>query len=114
MILLDIKMPGIDAMEMLRRVREVDADVPFIAKQGIHRVSAYRLRNEFYGRPADNELFADRIAKECLHELGHTFGLIHCADYACVMHSSNSVEGVDLKQEQLCPVCRARVGKSKR
>ena len=44
-------------------------------------VSTHRLRQEFYGLPHDPELLRERLLKESLHELGHTYGLRHCADY---------------------------------
>lgn len=69
-------------------------------------VSTARLRNEFYGLPADRALLVDRALKEVVHELGHSFGLVHCPDYACVMSASMSVEHVDLKQARFCPECR--------
>jgi len=68
-------------------------------------VSAHRLRQEFYGLPHDPELLHDRLLKESLHELGHTYGLRHCPDYTCVMSSSNGVERIDLKQADFCPSC---------
>ncbi|MCK7529713.1 MAG: hypothetical protein MZV63_00960 [Marinilabiliales bacterium] len=40
--------------------------------------SVYRLRNELYGMKQDNDLLLSRTIKEVVHELGHTFGLIHC------------------------------------
>ncbi len=69
-------------------------------------VSTYRLRNEFYGLPRDNHLLYQRTLKEVLHELGHTFGLVHCKRYDCVMHSSTYVEDIDLKMAQFCTVCQ--------
>ena len=68
-------------------------------------VSMHRLRQEFYGMPPDPETLSARLLKESLHELGHTFGLRHCADYRCVMSSSPSVENIDLKLAQFCPSC---------
>lgn len=68
-------------------------------------VSTHRLRQEFYGLPADSDLLHDRLLKESLHELGHTYGLRHCPDYTCVMSSSNGVERVDLKSADFCPLC---------
>ena len=35
-------------------------------------VSAHRLRQEFYGMPANRRLLDERLLKESLHELGHT------------------------------------------
>ncbi|MGO9125177.1 MAG: archaemetzincin family Zn-dependent metalloprotease [Terriglobales bacterium] len=72
-------------------------------------VSAHRLRQEFYGFPADRELFRQRVMKEAVHELGHTLNLAHCEDYRCVMASSHAVEWIDLKEGTLCPACRAAV-----
>jgi archaemetzincin len=68
-------------------------------------VSAHRLRQEFYGMPSDTELLQERLLKESLHELGHTYGLRHCPDYSCVMSSSNGVERIDLKGADFCPNC---------
>jgi archaemetzincin len=68
-------------------------------------VSTHRLRQEFYGLPTDPELLRERLLKEALHELGHTYGLRHCPDYTCVMSSSNGIERVDLKQAEFCPAC---------
>jgi archaemetzincin len=72
-------------------------------------ISAFRLRQEFYGLPADPVLLGERLLKEAVHELGHTLGLRHCADYRCVMAPSHSVEWVDLKSASFCPACRARL-----
>lgn len=72
-------------------------------------VSSFRLREEYYGLPADEELTAERLVKEAVHELGHTFGLRHCDDWTCVMHSTHAVERLDLKTAELCEHCRGRV-----
>jgi archaemetzincin len=68
--------------------------------------SIYRLNNELYGIPEDNELLFERFKKEVIHELGHTFGLIHCHSLSCVMRSSTYVEDIDLKDAHLCHGCR--------
>ena len=68
-------------------------------------VSAHRLRQEFYGLPTDPELLHQRLLKEALHELGHTYGLRHCPDYTCVMSASNGVERIDLKRAEFCSTC---------
>jgi archaemetzincin len=51
---------------------------------------------------------AARLSKECVHELGHTFGLLHCDATPCVMGRSGSVRAVDAKGARLCPRCAAR------
>ncbi|HEY3440049.1 MAG TPA: hypothetical protein VGK29_04835 [Paludibaculum sp.] len=68
-------------------------------------VSVSRLRQDFYGLPPDGELLVERLAKEVLHELGHTCGLIHCADPQCAMSLSTHVGLVDAKQASFCAVC---------
>ena len=68
-------------------------------------VSVRRLREEFYGLPANPALLSQRLVKEALHELGHTFGLRHCPNWQCVMASTHAVERLDLKEAQYCPAC---------
>jgi len=68
-------------------------------------LSTHRLRQEFYGLPADDELFRRRVLKEAIHEVGHTLNLTHCDDYRCVMASSHAVEWIDLKDSALCGRC---------
>lgn len=70
-------------------------------------VSLARLRQEFYGLPPDPLLLLDRATKEAAHEIGHTFGLTHCADTGCPMSLSNHIRHVDAKGATLCPRCRA-------
>jgi len=72
-------------------------------------VSAHRLRQEFYGLPADSELYRLRVIKEAVHEMGHTLSLTHCRDYSCAMAPSHAVEWIDLKEHNLCNDCRAAV-----
>lgn len=69
-------------------------------------LSTHRLRQQFYGLPANSEIFRQRIIKEAVHEVGHTLHLTHCDDYRCVMASSHAVEWIDLKESTLCPHCR--------
>ena len=68
--------------------------------------SHYRLSNERYGMVKDDKFILDRFKKEVIHELGHTFGLIHCHMPTCVMRSSTYVEDIDQKSPNLCPACR--------
>jgi len=74
-------------------------------------VSMARLRQEFYGLPPNHEVLIDRARKEALHETGHTFGLVHCADRSCAMSLATNVQQIDHKRAAFCPACRARVRK---
>jgi len=73
--------------------------------------SLYRLSSERYGMIRENELLLNRFIKEVIHELGHTFGLIHCHYPTCVMRSSTYVEDIDQKEYHLCHNCRVELGK---
>ena len=68
-------------------------------------VSTFRL-NE--GLPATNigNPFLERIAKESIHELGHTFNLRHCRDHTCIMHYCRNEHDVDQKSNDLCRYCK--------
>jgi archaemetzincin len=68
--------------------------------------SLYRLSNERYGMYSEDKIILDRFKKEVIHELGHTFGLIHCHIPTCVMRSSTYVEDIDQKSMNLCLKCR--------
>ncbi len=73
-------------------------------------VSLYRFNNERYGMTGDNQFLLDRFKKEVIHELGHTFGLIHCHNPTCVMRSSTYVEDIDQKNQHLCSGCKVEIG----
>jgi archaemetzincin len=72
-------------------------------------ISAARLRETYHGRAEDRALLYRRAEKEALHELGHVVGLVHCLDFGCVMHFSNSVEEVDIKGDRFCTKCERRM-----
>ena len=101
-------------------ITELDIYVPVLTflfgeaqLKGKHSiVSVFRLHEEFYTGKTDNELLFERTIKEVYHELGHNFGLIHCNNWDCVMHSSNNVEEVDLKGNIYCKNCLNLLNKS--
>jgi archaemetzincin len=70
-------------------------------------ISLARLQQQFYRFPPDHDLLRARAIKEAVHEIGHTFGLTHCADTRCPMSLSNNVQHVDAKGPTLCPTCAA-------
>jgi archaemetzincin len=67
-------------------------------------VALARLRQEFWGAPADQDLFLARASKEAVHELGHSYGLSHCEEPGCVMRFSNTLRETDQKSDQFGPV----------
>ena len=70
-------------------------------------ISSYRL----LGNPENESAVGSpplisRLEKEAIHELGHTFGLRHCADPDCVMQYSVGLDCADRKFSFFCPACR--------
>lgn len=106
-----------DGVEKILGVTGLDLFVPVLtfvfgeAQLGGHAavVSCCRLANDFYGMPPDTEILQERLEKEAIHELGHTFGLLHCPDGLCVMRSSTYVEELDLKDVGFCMDCGSRL-----
>jgi len=71
--------------------------------------SHFRLNNKLYGLEEDNQLLLERFIKEIIHELGHTYGLIHCHTPTCVMRSSTYAEDIDEKSRSFCDDCRQKI-----
>jgi archaemetzincin len=57
------------------------------------------------GRHDGPGLLRARLLKEAVHELGHTFGLVHCVERRCAMARSSQLADVDDKQAELCGDC---------
>jgi len=102
-----------DAIKALLIV-DVDLFIPILTfvfgeaqlggKVGI--VSLTRLRQEFYGLSSSQEILHRRLIKEIKHELGHTFGLLHCSLRECVMSFAPNILAVDQKGITFCDSCR--------
>ena len=67
-------------------------------------VSSHRLEDS-PGISYESKNVRKRIAKEAIHELGHTFKIRHCKDPRCIMHFCRSLEDVDMKSERMCRYC---------
>lgn len=119
------------ATQLLRRIRDLESDEQ-VRAIGVTRldlfvpiltfvfgeaevggrcaiVSTERLDERFYGLPSREALLRERLVKEAVHELGHTFGLRHCDDWRCVMTSSHAVDRLDIKGWDFCAACRGMV-----
>lgn len=67
--------------------------------------SLYRLVT----RDVPPEMQFRRVAQVALHELGHMFGLWHCAAYSCGMNGSNTMKESDETPLAFCPECDAKI-----
>jgi archaemetzincin len=57
----------------------------------------------------DPARFRERVAKEAIHEIGHTLGADNCPNRGCVMSFSDSSEAVDRKTRSFCGRCRPTI-----
>jgi len=80
---------------------------------GVSVISGVRLDNDFYNRPANDEDLIERLAKEGSHELGHIYGLAHCTNHECIMFNPHTLDELDGKKKEFCPVCEAELEKGK-
>jgi len=55
---------------------------------------------------AEKKLYYERILKEAVHGIGHTFGLLHCSSKNCIMYPSIASEDIDSKDIVFCRACR--------
>jgi archaemetzincin len=102
---------------MVLGVAEVDLYAPGLnfvfgeadTGRGVCLISLARLREEFWGRVSNEDIFLERALKEAVHELGHLHGLRHCPDRGCVMHFSNSLPDTDVKGRAFCGRCRGLI-----
>jgi len=67
-------------------------------------ISILRLSETFYSRSENRNKLNDRLFKEAIHELGHTFGLEHCNNY-CVMQFSKDLADANKKPSEYCETC---------
>jgi archaemetzincin len=72
-------------------------------------ISFTRLRESYYNQIEDQSLLVDRITKEALHELGHTYGIGHCRTRRCAMAFSNSLVDTDYQDANFCYTCKQAI-----
>jgi archaemetzincin len=108
-----------DALKMLGIV-SVDLFIPILTfvfgeaqlDGPVGIVSLARLRQEYYGFEPNPGLLHRRLIKEIKHELGHTFGLVHCRVPDCVMTAANNIQAVDAKGIAFCRACKEHLRRS--
>jgi archaemetzincin len=116
-----IMKPPLDAAKILG-VLDKDLFIPILTfvfgeaqLKGIGAaVSTHRLHNQFYGLPENRNQSSERLLKEAVHELGHTFGLIHCVQPKCVMNASTYAENIDQKSAEFCFLCQKNIQAEKK
>ena len=62
--------------------------------------------NSYVGGKPNDELLAQRMAKEAVHELGHVFGLRNCNEAECVMYLPKNLKELDKKSDSFCLRCQ--------
>ena len=71
-------------------------------------VSLTRLREQFYGREPDTQLFKERALKVSMHEFGHSMGLEKC-DNECIMFGISTLEKMDSLEARFCGECEEKL-----
>ncbi|MHA1931186.1 MAG: hypothetical protein ACW96X_01525 [Promethearchaeota archaeon] len=73
-------------------------------------VSTLKLKESFYSRPNNQNLFFQRLIKEIIHEIGHLLlDSNHCKENSCVMKFSEIIEEIDKKSYTFCLNCKGKL-----
>lgn len=73
-------------------------------------VSTLKLKEPFYNRVDNEDLFEERLNKEIIHEVGHLIlGSEHCKNQHCVMNYSDNIQRIDEKSMFLCSICQKKL-----
>ena len=70
-------------------------------------ISLYRLREGKEGDRVPLEIFYERAVKVALHEVAHTFDLVHCRQPECIMRFSSGPADLDELPLFFCEYCQA-------
>ena len=70
-------------------------------------VSLHRLKHKEEGGGVSLDTFYERAAKVALHEVAHTFDLVHCKQPECIMRLSSGPGDLDELPLFFCEYCEA-------
>jgi archaemetzincin len=70
-------------------------------------VSVHRLRQKEEGSRIPLDTFYERAVKVALHEVAHTFDLVHCSQPECIMRFSSGCNDLDELPLFFCEYCEA-------
>jgi archaemetzincin len=70
-------------------------------------VSIHRLRRSEEGTRVPLDTFYERAVKVALHEVAHTFDLVHCSQAECIMRFSSGPTDLDEMPLFFCEYCEA-------
>lgn len=70
-------------------------------------VSTHRLED------GSRDVFYERLAKVCLHEMAHVIGLSHCQVQGCLMKFSQNMDQLDSLTLKFCPQCEHELAKGR-
>ncbi|MFX0021626.1 MAG: hypothetical protein ACFE9S_04820 [Candidatus Hermodarchaeota archaeon] len=73
-------------------------------------ISSLKLKEQFYNRAPNLNVFEERVLKEIIHEIGHIIlGSNHCTNNSCVMRFSQNVKDIDEKSIEFCERCKRKL-----
>jgi predicted Zn-dependent protease len=78
-------------------------------EKGIGVVALARLREEFYKKPSNLELFLRRGVTESIYQLGLAMGLPTCVMKKCVLMPTTTLWRLDSKVQSFCDACQTRM-----
>jgi len=103
--------------ELILGVSEEDIympDEPYILGHadvvlGTGVISLFRIRQEFYGLPEDEQKVYGRLFKQSVHLMSHLFELSGCRNPKCINFYSQDMFDIDNKGEKLCDICKRQL-----
>ncbi len=76
---------------------------------GASVVSLFRIRQEFYGLPENDNKIYTRLFKQSIHHIAHLFDMPSCKNPKCVNYFSQQMFDIDNKGEKFCDICRRQL-----